>query len=289
MTEMARKAVVLCNLEPARPAQSLLSPLATPANQERFVAFRVRAAVLALTLAAVVPPTAARAQLRYPPMYPYPASRYGYAEADLRIKVKPKDASVYVDGYFAGKVEDYDGAFERLHVEPGQHEITVYLDGYRSLRQRLYLSPNSTRTIDGVLEKLLPGDPAEPLPQPAVQPDRQDPGAGRPPIVGGAQRRAPQPPPNRQPPNAGGRQAPSPNASRFGTIAVQVQPAGTTVFIDGEKWDGPKDADERLIIQVPAGRHRVEVERDGYERFVTEIDVRGSDTTPVNVSLTRSR
>ena len=256
------------------------------------MAFPTRAAVVVLTLAAVVSPTAARAQLRYPPTYPYPASRYGFAEADLRIKVKPKDASVYVDGYFAGKVEDYDGAFERLHVEPGQHEITVYLDGYRSLRQRLYLSPNSTRTIDGVLEKLLPGDPAEPLPQPAVQPDRQDPGAGRPPIVGGAQRRPPQPPPNaggRPQPNASGRQPPSPNASRFGTIAVQVQPAGTTVFIDGEKWDGPKDADERLIIQVPAGHHRVEVERDGYERFVTEIDVRGSDTTPVNVSLTRSR
>ena len=169
------------------------------------------------------------------PAYPYPA--YGYAEADLRIKVKPKDASVYVDGYFAGKVEDYDGAFERLHVEPGQHEIIVYLDGYRSLHERLYLSPNSTRKIEGKLEKLLPGDPAEPLPQPTVQPDRQDPGASRPPIVGQRRRtcvrlttsdrtrdRAPPTPP------------PS-TASRFGTISVQVQPAGATVFVDGEKWD----------------------------------------------------
>jgi len=74
---------------------------------------------LVFTLAAVALPTAAHAQFRYPPIYPYPAYRYGFAEADLRVKVKPKDAAVYIDGYFAGKVEDYDGTFERLHVEPG--------------------------------------------------------------------------------------------------------------------------------------------------------------------------
>jgi len=245
-----------------------------------------RVAALVLALATVGLPTTARAQFRYPP---YPAYRYGYAEADLRIKVKPKDAAVYVDGYFAGKVEDYDGAFERLHVEPGQHEITVYLDGYRSLHQRLYLSPNSTRKIEGTLERLLPGDPAEPIPQPAIQPDRQDPGAGRPPIIGqGGARRTPPPPPP-PPPDSGRQQPPPSTVSRFGTISVQVQPAGATVFVDGEKWTGPANADERLIIQVPAGRHHVEVERDGYERFVTEIDVRASDTAPLNISLTRTR
>lgn len=247
---------------------------------------RPRATALILTLATVAVPTAARAQFRYPPLYPYPAYRYGYAEADLRVKVKPKDASVYVDGYFAGKVEDYDGAFERLHIEPGQHEITVYLDGYRSLHQRLYLSPNSTRKIEGSLEKLASGEPEEPVPQPAVQPDRQDPGAGRPPIVGRpGTRRAPQNPPT----DRGRPTPPASTPSRFGTISVQVQPTGATVFVDGERWTGPANADERLIIQVPAGRHRVEVERDGYERFVTEIDVRASDTAPLNISLTRSR
>jgi PEGA domain len=245
-----------------------------------------RVTALIFTLATVVLPTAARAQYRYPPIYPYPAYRYGFAEADLRVKVKPKDAAVYIDGYFAGKVEDYDGAFERLHVEPGQHDIVVYLDGYRSLRERLYLSPNRTRKIEGSLEKLAPGDPAEPVPQPALQPDRQDPGARRPPIVGQqGTRRPPQAPPADR-----GRQQPPPStASRFGTISVQVQPGGATVFVDGEKWAGPANVDERLIIQVPEGRHRVEVERDGYERFVTEIDVRAADTAPLNISLTRTR
>jgi len=162
----------------------------------------------------------------------------------------------------------------------------VYLDGYRSLHERLYLSPNSTRKIEGTLEKLLPGDPAEPLPQPSVLPDRQDPGASRPPIIGGSPRRPLQVPPAA---GRGGQQVPSPNASRLGTISMQVQPTGATVLVDGEKWTGPANPDERLIIQVPVGRHRIEVERDGYERFITEIDVRPSDTTPVNISLTRSR
>jgi PEGA domain-containing protein len=250
------------------------------------VRLRTRLTVAVFAITSVAIPAAAHAQFRYPPMYPYPASRYGYAEADLRVKVKPKEAAVYIDGFYAGKVEDYDGTFERLHVEPGQHEIIVFLDGYRSLHQRLYLSPNTTRKIEGSLEKLAPGDPQDQPPQPSVQPDRQDPGAGRPPIVGRGTRRAP-PPDERNrtaPPTS-----PSPNSSRFGTISVRVQPSGSTVFVDGERWVGPANQDERLIIQVPAGPHRIEVERDGYERFVTEIDVTAAGTTPVNVSLTRSR
>ena len=75
---------------------------------------RTRLAASVFALVTVLPATSAIAQFRYPPMYPYPGYRYT-AEANLRLKVKPKEASVYVDGYFAGKVEDYDGAFERLH------------------------------------------------------------------------------------------------------------------------------------------------------------------------------
>jgi hypothetical protein len=200
--------------------------------------------------------------------------------------VKPKDASVYVDGYYAGRVEDYDGTFQRLHVPPGQHEIIVYLDGFRSLHERLYLTPNSTKKIEGDLERLLPGDPAEPIPQPTTPPPPQNPGANRPPMVGrGTPRHLPPPPP-------GGQQTPPPpstNESRFGTISLQVQPAGATVLVDGDRWTGPANPDERLIIQVTAGRHHVEVEHDGYERFITEIDVRASETAPLNISLARTR
>src|SRR6478735_4686888 len=153
--------------------------LARHASQRRGSVRLSSATVWVCALAAVVLPTAGHAQIRYPPVYP--AYRYAFAEADLRLKVKPKDASVYVDGYFAGKVEDYDGAFERLHVPPGQHEIVVYLDGFRSLHEKLYLRPNKTTTVEGDLQKLLPGDPAEPIPQPTTPPPGPNPGANRPP------------------------------------------------------------------------------------------------------------
>ena len=38
-------------------------------------------------------------------------SAYGYDDdlGSVKLKVKPRDAEVYVDGYFAGHVDDFDG------------------------------------------------------------------------------------------------------------------------------------------------------------------------------------
>ena len=63
-------------------------------------------------------PATTFAQWRYPG---YPMYRYAPPESDVRVDVEPKEASVYVDGYFAGKVDEFDGAFQRLRVEPGEH------------------------------------------------------------------------------------------------------------------------------------------------------------------------
>ena len=64
----------------------------------------------------------ANAQVRGPYYPPYPYGGYRIEpESDLRFKVTPKEAAVYVDGYYAGVVDDYDGVFQRLHVTPGQH------------------------------------------------------------------------------------------------------------------------------------------------------------------------
>lgn len=241
-----------------------------------------RSGLLALFLAfACAAP--AFAQWRYPPIYPgYPAYRYGAPESDLRINVKPNDASVYVDGYFAGKVEEFDGAFQRLHVAPGEHEIVIYLPGHRSLRQRLYLSPNSTRKIEGALEPLPAGHPPEPEPVPTEPREPRDTYERLPPRGPLPGRRAPAP---RNEPQ----ERPEPRQeSRFGIISLRVQPAGTTVLVDGERWAGPS-GDERVLIQVPPGRHKIEAEKEGFARFVTEIDVNRDQTVPVNISLTRPR
>ena len=67
---------------------------------------RMPGLVIVLAAAAATLPSPVAAQLRYPPAYP--GYRYAAPESDLRIAVKPKEADVYVDGYFAGKVESFN-------------------------------------------------------------------------------------------------------------------------------------------------------------------------------------
>jgi hypothetical protein len=132
----------------------------------------IRVALVGMLLVA---PALAAAQPRYPSRGPY--GRYVLPRSDLRIDVTPKEAAVYVDGYFAGVVDDFDGVFQRLHVTPGPHEIVIYLEGYRSIRERLYLSPDHTRKITGEMARLAAGEQNEPVPTPSPDepqaPDRE--------------------------------------------------------------------------------------------------------------------
>ncbi len=69
--------------------------------------------------------------------YGYPAAGYGYysiapgfAYGAVRIVDAPRDAQVFVDGYYAGVVDDYDGVFQRLNLEAGSHYIEIEAPGY---------------------------------------------------------------------------------------------------------------------------------------------------------------
>ncbi|MSO45448.1 MAG: hypothetical protein EXQ59_01590 [Acidobacteria bacterium] len=87
--------------------------------------------------------------------YPYGYARnYSIRYADdgaLRLKVKPEHAAVFVDGYFAGHVGEFDGLFQRLHVEPGPHRIEVLADGYEPLVFDVRILPDRTVTYSGDL------------------------------------------------------------------------------------------------------------------------------------------
>jgi hypothetical protein len=211
----------------------------------------------------------------YPPYaYPYPYY-FGAVGANLRVQVQPKNAEVYVDGHLAGIVDEFDGMFQNLVVEPGTHEITIYLDGYKSIVQRLYLTVGSTYKIKGAMEKLAPGEPNEPRPVPApeplpAQPQVQEPSPAAPP--------APVPQMETPPPAS--------SDSRFGQVAIRVQPADADVMIDGEPWKGPPGA-ERLVVHLSAGTHRVEIKKDGFDPFVTAVDIKKGEVTVLNVSLAK--
>ena len=227
---------------------------------------------------------------------PYPAYPFGYyrdPRAAVRFDVKPKEAEVYVDGYYAGIVDDFDGAFQRLHLPPGEHQITLYLDGYRTTTQKVYLTPDNTFKIKYRLERLAAGEQMEPRPQPPAGAQIPPPQYGaQPPAYpppGGVRRVPPSqplPPTAAPPPVMPPRGVPGAPAGvdSYGTLAIRVQPADADVLIDGEVWHGPTDRD-RLLVEVAEGRHSVEIRKAGYRTFVTDVDVRRGDTTPLNVSL----
>jgi len=234
-----------------------------------------------LTSAAIVIATAA---------VPAPASagQWGYyprfagPDASMRIEVRQKQAQVFVDGYYAGIVDDFDGPFQRLRVMPGEHEIEIYLEGYHSIREKVYLSPDNTLHLKRDMERLGPGETPDPRPTPPPAPPGAM-GPGNP---------FPQAPPQRMP--MGRRRAPGaqpdempppPSEMRStGTLAVQVQPGDASVIVDGAPWRGPEGQD-RILIELPPGRHTIELRRSGYRGYLTEVDIRSGETTPLTVTL----
>jgi hypothetical protein len=78
---------------------------------------------------------------------------YGYDGA-LRLKVKPREATVYVDGYYAGEVDEFDGIFQRLHIDLGPHRIEITLDGYEPLNFDVRIQPDKTVTYKGEMKPL---------------------------------------------------------------------------------------------------------------------------------------
>ena len=94
----------------------------------------------------------------YDPWYygGYPAYSGSYNDYDgmLRLKMKPRDAQVFVDGYFMGVVDDFDGMFQRLHTAPGPHRIEVRGQGYETLSFEVNLEPDKTITYTGELRQI---------------------------------------------------------------------------------------------------------------------------------------
>lgn len=82
---------------------------------------------------------------------------YGSADRDnggLKLKIKPSDATVYVDGYYTGVVNDFDGVFQKLTIEPGTHRVEVRAPGYETLTFDVRIEAGHTSTYRGELKKL---------------------------------------------------------------------------------------------------------------------------------------
>ena len=209
-----------------------------------------------------------------PAAFPYPYYPIYDDRAQVRLTVTPREAAVYVDGYYAGIVDDFDGVLQSLPLPPGAHDLAIYLEGYQTVHQRLYLSPRKSYKVRYTMKNLGAGETSEPPPMaPPVPPP--PPGSAMVPRTA---------PPGAQPPGF----APVPPVgaapSGFGTIALRVQPGDAEILIDGERWDqsGPG---ARLVVQLNAGSHHVEIRKSGYRNYVNDLTIQPGETLPLNVSL----
>lgn len=217
----------------------------------------------------------------YDPFYgPYPWwPRTGYPNwylpiydqrADLRLKVTPKDSAVYVDGFYAGLVDEFDGVFQALPLAPGGHRVMLYRPGYRSERYNLYLRRGSVFTLRAGLEPLRPGERPELPPTYTRVPAPPRPGSYRVPVE--------------RWPTAGtepdyGWPAPTPTAG----LTIVVQPANAAIVINGEQWFTSDPG--RLAADLPPGPHRVRVSSPGYVSAEVEVTLVDGEPQTVHVSL----
>lgn len=92
--------------------------------------------------------------------YPYPGPFHVRPGGDfyggVRFDVRERDAAIYVDGYYAGIADDFDGTFQRLELEPGPHRIEVRLPGYQTLAFDVNVRPGETIRYHGDFEQLVP-------------------------------------------------------------------------------------------------------------------------------------
>jgi len=79
--------------------------------------------------------------------YPYPIPVYGYgaprsevlitpgttAYGGVALEITPYDADVFVDGQYAGKVQDFDGTTQPLTLAAGTHRIEIQAPGYQPM------------------------------------------------------------------------------------------------------------------------------------------------------------
>ena len=210
------------------------------------------------------------------PWWPRTAYPYWYfpvfdQRAELRIRLAPEaaeDAAVYVDGFYAGVIDDFNGVFQSLPLTPGGHRITLYLGGYRTITRNIYLSPASMFTLRETMQPLDSGETAEP---PDVAPPVPPPphGTYRPPVT---------------PPRAQSTSPPSATSSvDFGTLDLRVQPFDLDVTIDGQRW---ATADEgHFVVRLPVGKHRLELNKAGTFRLGTDFDITEGETNTLEFNL----
>jgi hypothetical protein len=83
---------------------------------------------------------------------------YGQSRAfdtgSLRLKIKPREAQVFVDGYFVGEVDSFDGTFQKLNIDSGGHRVEIKADGFEPLQLDVLITAGETVTYKGEMKRI---------------------------------------------------------------------------------------------------------------------------------------
>ena len=63
---------------------------------------------------------------------------------------------MFVDGYYAGIVDDFNGHFQHLEVTPGPHHVEIRASGYEPVWFDVNIQPHVTREYRSTLVPVPP-------------------------------------------------------------------------------------------------------------------------------------
>ena len=78
----------------------------------------------------------------------------GPEQGSLKLKVEPRHAKVYVDGYYVGSVDDFDGAFQKLRLTGGRHTVEIRAEGFETITLDVRITSEKTVTFTEKMKKL---------------------------------------------------------------------------------------------------------------------------------------
>jgi hypothetical protein len=204
--------------------------------------------------------------------------RYRYRDSgSVRTLVEPEQTRVFVDGYYAGTVDDFDGMFQRLYVAPGRHDIAFKLEGFRTHRVMVYVTEDHTVKIRHNMERGSGDESVEDLSGGRSEPPYRT--SDREPPYDERDRREPRPPydDRREPRDAR-------DARDGGALRLDVRPDDASIYVDGEFVGTARRAG---ILNLPPGRHRVEVVRPGHRTVERDVEIQPGRTETLAIDLER--
>ena len=195
----------------------------------------------------------------YPYGYPVPPG-YAFAAPEpvsgsVRLEVSPKDAAVYVDDYYTGTVDDFNGVFHHLTLAAGPHSIEIRKPGFETLAVEVYVQPRQSMTYRETMQPAQPGSsagaPSEPAVTPAVSTDMP-----------------PGPP---------------------GNLRLDVRPKDAQVYVDGYYVGIVDDFNGRQRLNLAPGPYHVDLRASGYESLAFDVNVEPRQTVSYRGTLTASK